>query len=318
MNLRSLSSRVLTLTGIFALSVMPALAQRGEGPLNPAQPQGITVDQIIQRFAAKEKLFQDARDSYTYRQSVQVMTVDGDTVTGEYQEVFDVLFDANGNRIEQVKFAPQSTLENGGISMTEQDLNDVRHLMPFVLTTAEIPEYDILYKGTQQEDELHCYVFDIAPKKIEKNKRYFQGRIWVDDHDLQIVKTYGKSVPDIRKKNQENLFPKFTTWRQQIDGVYWFPVYTRADDVLHFSIGDVHIREIVKYEDYKRFGSKVKITYQGQELPGQGQPNSQPGQQPPSNQPQGQSQPPANPPQGQTQPPANPPAGQPQPPTKPQ
>lgn len=313
MNLRAVSARALLVLCASALAALPALAQRGEGPLNPAQPQGITVDQIIQRFAAKEKMFQDARDSYTYRQSVQVMTVDGDTVTGEYQEVFDVLFDNNGNRIEQVKFAPQSTLDNGGISMTEQDLNDVRHLMPFVLTTAEIPEYDILYKGTQQEDELHCYVFDIAPKKIEKNKRYFQGRIWVDDHDLQIVKTYGKSVPDIRKKNQENLFPKFTTWRQQIDGVYWFPVYTRADDVLHFSIGDVHIREIVKYEDYKRFGSKVKITYQGQELPGQGQPgqnqpNAQPGQQPAPNPPQGQSPPPANPPQG----------GQSQPPTKPQ
>ena len=312
MSLRFFSSRVLSVVAIFALAALPALAQRGEGPLNPAQPQNITVDQIIQRFAAKEKLFQEARDSYTYRQSVQVMTVDGDTITGEYQEVFDVLFDNNGNRIEQVKFAPQSTLENGGISMTEQDLNDVRHLMPFVLTTAEIPEYDILYKGTQQEDELHCYVFDIAPKKIEKNKRYFQGRIWVDDHDLQIVKTYGKSVPDIRKKNQENLFPKFTTWRQQIDKVYWFPVYTRADDVLHFSMGDVHIREIVKYEDYKRFGSKVKITYQGQELPGQSQPGSQQGQQQPPNQPQGQPAP-SNQPQGQPAPPAQQP-----PTTKPQ
>ena len=289
MKLRLLSSLALSGLTFLALAANPALAQQGEGPLNPAQPQGITVDQIIQRFAAKEKMFQEARESYTYRQSVKVMTVDGDTVTGEYQEVFDVLFDDKGNRLEQVKFAPQSTLENGGISMTEQDLQDIRHLMPFVLTSEEIPEYDILYRGTQQEDELHCYVFDIAPKRIEKNKRYFQGRIWVDDHDFQIVKTYGKSVPDIRKKNQENLFPKFTTWRQQIDNVYWFPVYTRADDVLHFSTQDVHIREIVRYEDYKRFGSKVKITYQGQELPGQGQQGSQQGQ------PQGQPQPP-NPP----------------------
>jgi len=296
MSFRSLSSLALSGLSILAFSALPALAQRGEGPLNSAQPQGITVDQIIQRFAAKEKMFQEAREAYAYTQSVKVMTVDGDTVTGEYQEVFDVLFDDKGNRLEQVKFAPQSTLENGGISMTEQDLNDIRHLMPFVLTTEEIPEYDILYRGMQQEDELHCYVFDIAPKKIEKNKRYFQGRIWVDDHDFQIVKTYGKSVPDIRKKNQENLFPQFTTWRQQIDNVYWFPVYTRADDVLHFSMGDVHIREIVKYEDYKRFGSKVKITYQGEELPGQGQPGakSQP-QQP--NPPQGQPQPPPAKPQ---------------------
>ena len=299
MKLRFLSSLALPTLAVLVCAALPALAQRGEGPLNPAQPQGITVDQIIQRFAAKEKMFQEARENYTYRQSVKVMTVDGDTVTGEYQEIFDVLFDDKGNRIEQVKFAPQSTLENGGISITKEDLEDIRHLMPFVLTSEEIPEYDILYRGTQQEDELHCYVFDIAPKRIEKNKRYFQGRIWVDDHDFQIVKTYGKSVPDIRKKKgQENLFPQFTTWRQQIDNVYWFPVYTRADDVLHFSMGDVHIREIVKYEDYKRFGSKVRITYQGEELPGQNQPGTQTGQ-------QRQPQPPA-PPQGQPQPPAKP------------
>ncbi|HLK32261.1 MAG TPA: hypothetical protein VKT29_04175, partial [Terriglobales bacterium] len=119
MSPRSLSSLALSIIGVFVLTSLPALAQQGEGPLNPAQPQGITVDQIIQRFAAKEKMFQEARESYTYRQSVKVMTVDGDTVTGEYQEVFDVLFDNRGNRLEQVKFAPQSTLENGGISMTE-------------------------------------------------------------------------------------------------------------------------------------------------------------------------------------------------------
>jgi hypothetical protein len=154
--------------------------------------------------------------------------------------------------------------------MSPEDLQDIRHLLPFVLTSDEIPEYDILYVGQQQEDELHCYVFDVAPKKIEKNKRYFQGRIWVDNQDLQIVKTSGKSVPDIHKKDNENLFPKFTTWREQVDGQYWFPAYTMADDTLHFRKGayqDVHIREIVKYTDYKRFGSKSKVTFQGEESP---------------------------------------------------
>jgi len=154
--------------------------------------------------------------------------------------------------------------------MSPEDLQDIRHLLPFVLTSDEIPEYDILYIGQQQEDELHCYVFDVAPKKIEAKKRYFQGRIWVDDKDLQIVKTSGKTVPDIRKKSNENLFPKFTTWREQVDGLYWFPAYTKADDTLHFRTGayqDVHIREIIKYTDYKRFGSKVTVTYEGKEIP---------------------------------------------------
>ena len=247
------------------LLTLSAVAQ--EGPLDSSQPKGSTPEQIIQRFAAKEKEFKEARDQYTYRQEVKVQTLDGSTVTGEYQEVFDVVFNDQGRRLENVVFAPQSSLENGGISITKEDLADIRNRLPFVLTSDEVPEYNILYVGQQQEDELHCYVFDIAPKTIEKDKRYFQGRVWVDDHDFQIVKTYGKTVPDIRSKKGENLFPKFTTWREQIDGKYWFPTYTRADDVLHFSMQEVHIREIVKYANYKRFGSNVKITYEGKEIP---------------------------------------------------
>ena len=120
--------------------------------------------------------------------------------------------------------------------MTEEDFDDIENRLPFVLTSDEIGEYDILYVGQQKQDELNTYVFDIAPKQIVGKKRYFQGRIWVDNHDFQIVETYGKTVPDIRKKKgQENLFPKFTTWREQIDGQYWFPTYTRAEDTLKFA-----------------------------------------------------------------------------------
>ncbi len=238
------------------------LAQEGE--LIKADPKGVTVDEIIQRFAAKEKEFATAREKYTYRQEVTVQTLDGDTIDGEYRIVFDVLFDNQGKRIENVVFAPQSSLER--IGLTPQDEYDFRHQLPFVLTSDELPEYNVMYVGQQKEDELNTYVFDIAPKQIEKNKRYFQGRIWVDDHDLQIVKTHGKTVPETRGKKNENLFPAFTTWREQIDGRYWFPTFTRALDTLHFSTQDVKVREIIKYTNYKRFGSDVKITYEGQDI----------------------------------------------------
>lgn len=246
-----------------------ALAQRGEGELDTSQPTGITVDQVVQRFATKEKQFKQARENYTWRQDVKVQTLEGSTVDGEYRSVVDILFDTKGRRTENVVFAPQSSLER--ISMTKEDLDDIEKRMPFVLTSDEIPLYDIKYVGKQQVDELTTYVFDIHPKTIEKNQRYFDGRIWVDDHDFQIVKTYGKNVPDIGvgKKphpGDENLFPRFTTYRELIDNQYWFPTYTKIDDTLHFSSGDVHIRQIVKYTDYKRFGSSSKITYGGQEI----------------------------------------------------
>src|SRR6267378_680398 len=255
--------------GILSLSSSVfVFADQGEGPLNPAKPTGITTEEIIQRFAAKERDFKLAREHYTFRQSIKVQAMDGDTVKGEYVETFDVLTDDKGKRMENVVFAPQSSIEEGGLSITKEDLDDLRNKLPFVLTSDEVSEYAILYVGQQQQDELHTYVFDIAPKQIEKKKRYFQGRIWVDDHDFQIVETYGKTVPDIHpgKRGNENLFPKFTTWREQIDGQYWFPTYTRAEDTLKFAGGDVKIREILKYTNYRRFGSKSKITFEGQEV----------------------------------------------------
>jgi hypothetical protein len=256
----------VVLTFILAVAVLlPRIAHAQEGPLDKSQPKGTTVDEIIKRFAAKEKQFKEARDQYTYRQDVKVMTLDGDTVDGTYQEVFDVSFDDKGKKVKNVVFAPQPTLTR--ISMTEEDFDDIENRLPFVLTSDDIGEYDILYVGQQKQDELDTYVFDVAPKQIIGKKRYFQGRIWVDNHDFQIVETFGKTVPDIKKKKgNENLFPKFTTWREQIDGQYWFPTYTRAEDTLQFALGGVRIREIIKYTNYRRFGSKSRITYEGQEV----------------------------------------------------
>ena len=248
--------------------VLPAVADdRGESKLDPSQPQGVTVDEIIQKFAAKEKQFKVAREQYTYTQDVTIQTLDGHTVDGQYRQVSDILFDDSGKRIEQVTFAPQSSLER--VIMTQSDYDDIRHRLPFVLTSDEIGKYQILYVGKQKEDELGTYVFDIAPKQIESGQRYFQGRIWVDDHDFQIVKTYGETVPQVhnaKHPEKENLSPKYTTWREQIDGKYWFPTYTYAEDTLHFSNGDVDMRYIVKYKNYKRYGAKSRITYDGQEI----------------------------------------------------
>ena len=239
-----------------------------EGPLEKTQPAGIAVDEIIRRMAQKETDFKKAREQYTYRQTMKVQTLDGETVDGEYLQVFDSSFDDKGSRIKNVVFAPQSTLSR--IYMGPNDQKELEGGYAFTLGNDEIGQYSLLYVGQQQQDELHCYVFDVAPKQIVGKKRYFQGRIWVDDHDFQVVKSTGKFVPEkfLNKKGKgtEDLNPKFTTWREQIDGKYWFPTYTMADDTLRFAAGDVHIREIVKYDNYKQFGSKVKITYDGQEV----------------------------------------------------
>jgi len=219
----------------------------------------IPVDEIIRKFSEKEKEFKQARANYVYRQDIRVQVLNSsDRPVEEYRLVSDIGFDSSGRRTEKIVHAPPSTLQR--ISMTPEDLQDLREIQPFVLTSDDIGKYNLKYIGKEAIDEIDCYAFEVEPKKIEKGQRYFQGKIWVDDRDFQIVKTYGKAVPDIRGGDRENLFPRFETYREQIDE-YWFPTYTRAVDTLNFSSGKVRIREIIRYENYRKFGSDVKLTF---------------------------------------------------------
>ena len=223
-------------------------------------PDAQGIQHIIQEFSAKEKVFRTARNNYTYHQinKVQELGPENDVV-GSYEQEWDILYDDAGKRIEKVTYAPLNTLK--GLIVTKEDIEGFRNIQPFVLTSDELPDYDIKYLGHVKVDQITAYVFSIRPKQIEKNRQYFQGIVWVDDRDLQIVKSEGKQVPqDKVKHGQENLFPRFTTWREQVDGKFWFPTYTMADDTLYFSNGpSVHMKEVVRYTDYKQFKSGSRI-----------------------------------------------------------
>ena len=227
-------------------------------------PPSTAPEQIIQQFAAKESEFQEALNHYTYRRQARVQTLDDDKkVDGEWYQVDDVTFDSGGKRTERTVFAPESSLQR--VLMTPSDMQDIQKGYPFVLTAQEIGQYDVKYVGRQKVDDIDTYVFDVSPKQIVKGHRYLLGRIWVDATDLQIVVTNGRMVPDDTRKGNEDLHPPFMTWRAQVDGHYWFPVYTKAEGILHFSGGrgamgeEVHMRDTIKYTDYKRFGSTMKI-----------------------------------------------------------
>ena len=206
----------------------------------------VNPDEIIQKFAAKEAEFARARENYTYRQTVKIQELDDSgAVRRHATRSSRTLFSRPTASARRRWFAPRFPRWSTCI-LTPEDLQDLRNVQPFVLTTTEIPQYDIRYLGKQKADEIPCYVFAVKPKKMEKGHRYFEGQIWVDDRDLQIVKTYGKGV-GLLKRNEDQQFPKFETLREQIDGKYWFPVYTDADDTLHFQTGphqNAHDREV--------------------------------------------------------------------------
>jgi hypothetical protein len=286
----------MSLAGSFAdaqVSYTSMPLDQGFGPLDTSAPP-IPAQQIIDQFTAKESLFREAMANYTYERSVKVETINDDgKVDCQYFEVTDISFTPEGKRFEHVVEAPASSLER--VQMSPADFQDIEERLPFVLTKEDVGQYVLTYVGKQNVDEVGTYVFDVRPKVIEKKKRYFQGRIWVDQHDLQIVVTNGKNVPDDVRAGHEDLSPPFTTYRQQIDGKYWFPVYTKGDGVLHFSGGhgylsqDVHMRETLKYTNYKKFGSTIRVLFQGQDIGDgtgsgsqQGGSDQQPGQQAPA------------------------------------
>ena len=232
---------------------------KAAAPVNTTAPD-VNPEEIIRKFAAKEKEFREARQNYTYRQTVKVQALDDSgTPVGKYELVSDIIFSPDGKRTEKVVYAPVSTLSDY-LLLTPEDEQDLRNVQPFVLTTDEVPEYDIRYLGRQNADEITCYVFAVKPKKLTPGKRFFEGQIWVDDRDFQIVKTYGKAVGQL-KRGEDQQFPKFETLREQIDGKYWFPTYTHADDTLHFKQHDQKMRMLVTYKDYKRFVGKSEIQF---------------------------------------------------------
>lgn len=225
-----------------------------------AEPSQAQIDEIIQKFAAHEAEFAKAREAYTYRQTARIQELDdaGNT-TGRWEIISDIVFNSDGKRSEHVVRSPVPSLHQ--LILTPEDLEDLKSVQPFVLTTDQLSKYQIRYLGRQKVDEIGCYVFAVKPVKYEGKQRYFQGEVWVDDRDLQIVKSYGRGVGTANKGGNGQQFPKFETYREQVDGKFWFPTYTIANDTLHFKDMDVRMKQTVKYEDYKRFKSDSTITF---------------------------------------------------------
>jgi TonB family protein len=222
-----------------------------------AKPAPVDVNKIIAAFTAKETEFRNALNSYAFKRDAVIQVIGmGGQIAGEYHRVSNFTFDDSGNRYEKIVFFPMPSY--GGI--TPEDIEDLGGVNPFALEANKISQYNLTYVGQERIDELNLYIFDVTPKVMPDPKtkiRMFQGRIWVDDHDLQIVKSYGKGVPETKN----NKFPKVETYREQIDGRYWFPTYSYADEELVFGSGEVlHLRMKVRYTDFQKGHVDIKIT----------------------------------------------------------
>ena len=249
--------KVALLAFTLAFAATTGLAQQAK---STGQPD---INEIIRRFAEAESQNKIARNNYTFTQDFDMLTLgEAGSITGRFHRISDIVYDDRGNRIEKITFFPAPTLTE--LSISTEDMQDLAGVQPFALTTEDLPKYQVDYRGKEKLDELNTYIFDVKPKEIRKGERYLQGRIWVDDQDLQIVKVAGQAVPEVN--NQK--FPHFESYRENIDGRYWLPTYIYADDVLDFKKGpSVHMRMTVRFTNYKKFSGRIRMTDEGEAIP---------------------------------------------------
>ena len=233
---------------------------------NASTAAGVDVERIIREFTTKEATFRDALNQYSFKREAIVQTIGmGGQISGEYRRVSRFVFDDSGKRYEKILLFPLPTLTE--VELTAEDLEDLSGAQTFALEPSKLNLYNITYVAKEKIDELNLYVFDVSPKVLPDPKktkdRFFKGRIWVDDQDLQVVKVRGKGVPE--KKNSR--YPTFETYREQIDGKFWFPTYTYADEELIFDSGQVvHLRMRITFNEFARPRAKVKVLDEGQDI----------------------------------------------------
>lgn len=257
---KTILSKSLSLLGLSVITLISSttlLAQASSSTLSQ-----IDTDKIISAFTAKEGEFRRALNSYSFKRDALVQSIGmGGQVIGEYHRVSTFTFDDSGNRYEKINFFPMASMPE----ITQEDIDDLGGIEPFALEPSKISRYNIRYVGKEKIDELNLYIFDVAPKVIPDPKktkeRLFVGRIWVDDQDLQIVKTKGKGVPETKV----NKFPTVETYREHIDGRFWFPTYSYADEELIFDNGgSLHVRMKVRYMDFAPTRATLKVTEVGE------------------------------------------------------
>jgi len=205
--------------------------------------------------AHRESETEAERNEYMYRQTVTIGELDGrGAARGEYKEVRDIIFSPEHERSEETIGRAADSLKY--LKLTDEDFRDIRDIQPMVLTEERLWNYETRYRGEERMDDVDCWVLQVRPRQILQGQRLFDGLVWVDKKNYDIVRMEGQAVPQILTTKTENLFPRFTTIRKPVDGKHWFPTYTYADDTLPFRSGPQRIRLRIAYSNYRRFGSE--------------------------------------------------------------
>jgi hypothetical protein len=216
---------------------------------------------LAKRVATRETAAMEARQQYMYRQTVVIeeMSAKGGGKAGEYREIREVIFSPSGERTERMVGKPTNNLAR--LRLTEEDFRDLRDVQPFLFTADQLWLYETKPRGEEVADGVDCWLLQVRPRQVHPGQRLFDGMFWVDKRDYSVVKSEGVAVPQILNRKEENLFPRFTTFREKV-GEHWFPIQTYSNDELAFSSGPIRQKMIIRYEKYQRFGAESNVTFE--------------------------------------------------------
>ena len=249
---------------VFSLATASFTAAQQQGPVTPppkrevkvipldkpAEPPPIPVEELIRRITERENEIIRARNASAYQISVRLQEFDAEGETsGEFQMATDMLFGPDGKPYEKVVRSSKSSLVT--LDLTREELAVYGRIRAFMLPTIALNYYELTYAGKQNLDELSTYMFHIRPKQLERSRKYFEGAIWVDDRDFAIVKTYGRWVSEVESTSDTAPFEFFESYRENVQGKYWFPSFIRSEESLKSEGGPARIRLTVRFTDYK-------------------------------------------------------------------
>src|SRR5246127_5063344 len=227
--------------------------ERVVGVAQPEAPPSLPPTQIISAFTKKEDLYLAERPLYSYRRTIRIQEFGPDgKPAGEYNATYQGVRSSNGQLYEKALAAPESSLQY--VQFEPDDAHAIGNVPAFPLTTDQLAKYNVKFLNSEKVDEIDCYIFEVHPKTLDRKHPLFDGIIWVDQKYLEVVKTYGKWITDLGPMRSGSLpFNMFETYRENVEGKYWFPNYSRSEDVYKLNGHDVPVRVTIKWSDFKPF-----------------------------------------------------------------
>jgi hypothetical protein len=218
----------------------------------PEAPPSLPEAEIVRRFSQKEEEYLLSRTRYTYRKTIRIQEFGADgQPAGEFVLVTQPGRDVDGKPFERVVERPRSTLQR--LFLRSEDLEGLQRIPAYPLTSSQLAKYDLKYVGKEQVDEIDCYIFQAKPKVVERIKAYFDGIVWVDAKYLEVVKTYGRWVTDQGDMHAvaDLPFSLYETYRENVDGKFWFPDYSRSDGTVNLKGLEIPVRLVIKWTDFR-------------------------------------------------------------------